>query len=369
MSCAGAEWLEHLQALAPRGPDAARRTSAWFRIADLCLEIVAPGDGFVAEFESRYRDFAIARPRHDEVGLRCEVDRLADGSLLCLSFSGADLPDPLASAGSPLRMLRHLGRYTMADGPADGWRMFIDRAGEGRMLIAGDARRLVIDLGAAPPEFALDCIVGVAQLAQPDLLFLHAASFGIGGAGALLVGGGRAGKSTTALALAARGHRFLGDDVAAVRRPTRELVPFPKAMSLRPGPYVDSFAARLRGTRHASVIGPDGVARTLVHAGDLFPAAAGPALPLRFVFVLDGFAAEPRLTRFRPAIGDTRRLKAAVSESIPDWGLSPGRDLMKFLGIVSLFDGLDCHLLELGGPQASVAAIEHLMMETACNST
>jgi len=364
----GADLVDRVQALAAgaRQRSTASLRSSWFRLGDRYLQVVSEGNGFLDEFEALYRDCIVTQPRQDPRIIRCHADRPAGSSLLCLSFDGEDLPDPIGAAGTPFRMLRHLARYVEVPGPVPGWRMMVDSEDRDRPLAAGDGHRLVIDLDEAPAEFATDCVVSLVQGAQQDVLFMHAASFGIAGVGALLVGCGQAGKSTTALALAARGHSFLGDDVAAVRTRTREILPFPRVVSLRPGPYVRSLEARLRATRHTTAVGPDGQTRTLVSMGVLFPASAGRVLPLRFAFLLDGFAAHARLTPFRPGIGDVKRLKAAVSESIPSWGLSPGRDLMRFLAVVNVLSGLDCHLVELGSPEDSAVAIEDVM-EAACH--
>src|SRR6185295_7685019 len=102
--------------------------------------------------------------------------------------------------------------------------------------------------------------------------------------------------------------------------------------------------------------------------GDLFPSASGSALPLRFAFVLDGFAESAAVAPFQPGIADAHSLKAVVSESIPSWGLSPGRDLMKFLTVVNLLSDIHCYRIKLGSPEASAAAIEDLM-EATCSST
>jgi hypothetical protein len=49
---------------------------------------------------------------------------------------------------------------------------------------------------------------------RSDAIFFHASALGIYNEGTIFVGPGGAGKSTTALALAARGHNFLSDEVA-----------------------------------------------------------------------------------------------------------------------------------------------------------
>ena len=363
-----ADWAGRVQSLAIGAGErpASSLRSTWFRIGDRSLHVRSDGDAFLDAFESQYRDFIVAQPNPDPGDIRCDASRLAGSSLLCLSFEGHDLPDPIDAAGTPFRIVRSFARYVEAPGPVPGWRILVDGEVGGRPLATTDGRRLVVDLAAAPPEFATDCVANLVQSAQKDVLFLHAASFGIDGAGALLIGWSQSGKSTTALALAARGHAFLGDDVAAVRTRTRELLPFPKVVSLRPGPYVRSLGARVRATRHATAVGEDGQERALVSMRDLFPGPAGGALPLRFAFVLDGFAAHPRLTRYRPRIEDARRLRPVVNGATPSWGLSPGRDLMRFLTVVNVLSGLDCYLVELGSPEDSVAAIERVM-EAACH--
>ncbi len=365
-----AGWIDRLPTLVAEGLDRSTppRASSWFRLGDAYLQIASDGNAFLEEFEARYRDCVVAEPSQDLIRVRCTAIRPAGTPLLCLSFDGDDLTDPMSAAGTRFRMLRHLARYVAEPGPAPGWRMLVDHQDSHRRLAAGDDRRLVIDLDEAPVEFATDCIVSLVQSAQRDVLFLHGASFGIAGAGALLLGWGQAGKSTTSLALAVRGHSFLGDDLAAVRVKTREVLPFPKAVSLRTGGYLRTFEGRLRVARHVTAVDHNGARRTVVSMGDLFPGSVGPMLPLRFAFLLDGFAAHPRLTPYRPGIADAKRLRAVANESTPDWGLSPGRDLMRFLTVVNLLSGLDCRLLELGSPEDSAAAIEGVM-EAACHST
>ena len=367
-SATHSDWVEQVEALAgPRDLPASPGRSRRFRIGDVCLGVASGGSGFLDEFEARYRDCIVAQPHPGMSDVRCHASLLAGTSLLCLSFDGARLPDPIGVTGTQFRVLRHLSRYVDVPGPAHGWRMLVDGGDRGRPLMASDGRRIVVDLDRAPAELATDCVVSVAQAVQKDVLFLHSASFGVAGAGGLLVGFGQAGKSTTALALAARGNAFLGDDLAAVRTASRELLPFPKTMRLRPGPYVGSLERRLRETRHTAAAGDDGPC-TYVSMGDLFPASVGRALPLRFAFLLDGFGARPRLTPYRPGIADAKRLRAAISLSIPCWGLSPGRDLMRFLALVNLLSQVDCYLLELGSPEDSASAIEELM-EERCRST
>ena len=361
-------WFEQAQALAA---GAARRSHAfhanvWFRIGDVCLELVSDYQDLLDQFETRYRDCGVAGRSRDSMNVRCTAGYLPGTSLLWLSFDGPNLPDPIGAALTPFRMLRHLRHYVELKGPLPGWRMLVNTEAGNRTLAAGDSRTLVINLDESPPEFAADCIVGLVQGAQQGVLFLHAASFGMAGAGALLIGRSQAGKSTTSVALAARGHSFLGDDLAAVRLATREVLPFPKSAGLRDGSFVRSLDGRVRACRHTTVTDCRGIARTLVSMADMFPASVGGPLPLRFAFLLDGFDERVAITAFRPQIGDVRRLKSVVSETIPSWGISPGRDLMKFLTVAKLLSELHCYLVELGSADESAAAIENVM-EAVCN--
>ena len=135
----------------------------------------------------------------------------------------------------------------------------------------------------------MDWIVCVAQSVQTGMLFLHAGSVGVGGAAALLIAPTGGGKSTTALAVAQRGHAFLGDDVAAVRLATRELLPFPRSAGLREGPLAASLERP--GPAPAATCGPPTATASsgrCVRVSDLFPGSVSGPLPLRFAFVLDG---------------------------------------------------------------------------------
>jgi hypothetical protein len=361
-------WVDRMQAR-PACQSSTSAASARFRLGDLCLQLDSESGAFFDAFRAQWADCVVAEAPVGVPTIACSARTLEGSSLLLLFFAGGQLPDLLEAAATPVRMLRHLARYEEQEGPAPGWRMLADRADRHRMLAAARDDHLVIDLDEAPADFAIDALLAIVQSVQPGLLFLHAASFGIAGAGALLIGQGRAGKSTTAVALAALGHELFGDDMAAIRMDSGELLPFRRTLRLRPGPSVASLGARLRTVPHTFAVDPGGTTRTLVRPDALFPSRSSEALPLRFAFVLDGFSAQPCLTPFRPDIGSVAFLRGAVSETLPTWGRSPGRDLMKFLTVVDVLSKLSCHRLRLGTPEASAATIENLMMEATCNST
>jgi hypothetical protein len=325
------------------------------------LEVITDHAPLLYELDSLLGDCGSPAPLPGASSIRCTATRLPGSPYLCLAFEGARLPDPIEAARTPFRMLRHLERYIEVPATAPGWRQIVNVEASNRLVIASDGRMAVIDVDAAPHEFVADCIVNVAEGAQDGVLFLHAASVGVSGAGALLIGRGHAGKSTTALTLAWRGNAFLGDDVAAVRRATRELLPFPKSAGLREGPLARLLEERVQTCRHTAGNGPDGSRRVLVRVSDLFPGSMSGPLPLRFAFVLGGFADRATVSRFTPGLRDIARLRSVASETLPNWGISPGRDLMKFLPIVNLLSGLRCYFVELGSPEETAALIEAVM--------
>jgi hypothetical protein len=319
--------------------------------------VASNGDSLLEEMEERYGDCAVAGGAPEPGDVLCEVAAVPGSTLLRLTFSGAGLTAPLEAAGTPFRIVRDFGRYRRVDGPLPGWRAVVDGADGDRPVAASDGRHLVLDRAFAPVGLVTDAAVNVAQAAQPDVLFLHAASFGIGDAGGLLIGWSGSGKSTTALALAASGHAFLGDDVAAVRIRDRAILPFPRTARLRPGAYVRSLEGRLLAAGGTQAVGEDGLDRTLVSMAALFPRQAPGALPLRHAFLLDGFGDRARLTPYSPRISDLERLRPAVNGATPHWGHSAGRDLLRFLALVDVLSGADCHRVELGTPEETAAAI------------
>jgi hypothetical protein len=364
----GGTWVDHVEAV-PVDQASPSPPAAWFHLGELCLQLASEPVSFLDAFRAQWADCVVPAPLAGLRAIRCRAREVAGTSLLVLSFEGSDLPDPLDASATPMRMMRRHMRYTEQSGPAPGWRMLADRDDPGRVLAAGRDGCLVIDVEEAPAEFAIHAVIAVAQGAQPGVLFLHAASFAIGGAGAVLIGFSESGKSTTAVALGVRGHVIYGDDMAAIRARSGELLPFRRTFRLRPGPAEPSLGARLRTVPHAFTTDPGGAPRTLVRAGTLFTARPAEAIPLRFAIVLDGFSDQPRLSAFRPDIGSLEALKGCVCGSVPGWGRSAGRDLMKFLTVVDVLSKLSCHRLRLGTPEASAAAIESLMLEAPCSST
>lgn len=332
------------------------------RIAEVTIDVTSCHGPFLDELEGRYGD--CVAPRAGPANLQCTASRANAGSFLALEFSGGPPPDPFDSALTPFRMLRHLRGAVVEGIPQPGWRALVRDGNHQDVLLAGNATHLLVRLEEATRDLAVDCLIAIVLRAQPDILFLHAASFAIEGRGGLLTGQGKSGKSTTVLALARRGHAFLGDDLAAVRSASAELLPYPKSAGLREGRHASEIEAGAKVFRAVAAMGLDGVPRKYVRVHDMFPGAASGIKPLECVFFLDGFAAQARISPYCPSVQDARKLKAVVSENVPGWGDSAGVDLVRFLRVAELFSRLRCYLLVLGSPEESAILIEQAMGNT-----
>lgn len=183
---------------------------------------------------------------------------------------------------------------------------------------------------------------------------VHAAAIGVNGAGALLVGHGGAGKSSTAVACLARGHAFLGDDYCAV-----SMDPEPTVHSIfSTGKLFPADAAILSPAIDASRYEgkPDDEKRILFFADD--PAAPLPkALPLRAIFA-------PRLgdggaTRARPM----RAMNAVLPVLTSTAAQTPGVGGELLVALSRLARTLPCFELVLGSDRTAVADVIQRTME------
>jgi hypothetical protein len=337
---------------------------AWLRVADVTLEFACDHQPLLDELEAIYGDFRVPGPPPGGSDIRCCATRVPGLPLLALTFEAAQLPDLIEVASNPSRFRRRPD-YVEAPGPFPPWRALVSVETSERFFLIANRRQALVNLDEAPPESVSDLIVCAAQSIQPHVRFLHAGTVGIGGVGALLIAPSGGGKSTTALAVARRGHAFLGDDVAAVRVDAREVLPFPRAAGLRDGPLARSLEPQVRACRPLRVRQRSGAERTLVRVSDLFPWSVSGPLPLRFAFVLDALAEQATLEDFRPGLDERARLQCIATDTSTAWAVSPGRDLMLLLSVVSLLSGLRCHLVHRGTPDATAGLIEAAMMEGA----
>jgi hypothetical protein len=286
---------------------------------------------------------------------RCHVRVRVDGD---------PTPDLAELAACLLRPDRRWHGFGLRPGPRGSSRLASVDDGRGAILV-GHRDWVLIDLSHSPPGLTADLVIAAAQSAQRDVTFAHAGSLVIGGRGVLLVGASGAGKTTTTLELVARGHGFLGDDVAAIRVESAELLPCRRSARLRQPPRPGVLADALRGRRSSVEEAPDGRTCTLLPVTEALPRSRAGAAPLRHVFVLDGFASRPRLAPFTICDDEVHRLAVMAHEETvsASWGPSRGRQLMRFLGLMAVLARSPAHLLTLGTPSDTATLIEQSMEE------
>jgi hypothetical protein len=213
-------------------------------------------------------------------------------------------------------------------------------------------------LDAYVHAFLADAVALTAffSLRGEGLVSLHAATVGVSGAAAAIIGNSNDGKTTTAIAALRAGLRLYGDERCVIDR-NGLVYPFPRALNVRaPGRRL-LIADRIGG--------PDPVGDALreradgdwadVRFGELLPAwTCPPPEPLRAVFLLEGSAGEPCLTATTPA----HAAKAAAR-----WAQGAGNGLDKIARLVELFGAASCYRLVLGSPHASARAIEATLLQ------
>ena len=139
---------------------------------------------------------------------------------------------------------------------------------------------------------------------RTDAIFFHAATLDVFGRGVMLVGTKGAGKSTTALALTARGHTLLGDEIACYVPRKRELVPFLRPVGIKPGirsPKIHDALVRAGLEPGDNIVRVD--VRRFMDVPEPHP------VPLSAIVFLEPFEATPRLEPVQASMADIGRLQ------------------------------------------------------------
>lgn len=269
-----------------------------FRAAGMAVEVDSDDDAFVSELTALLGS-PLPAPASDSrpaVTVRARVAGLATVALLHAGphDTPADLVLAASSPDFPFHLLESSDTRAV---------LALRGASEPALVAEGPECRFALLPGWRKAAALL--VLHRLMRARADAIFFHAASLAVRGGAALLVGAKGAGKSTLALALAARGHALLGDEHACYVPAAGALEPFRRPVGVKPGPRaaaVDALlAARGRSPER------DGMMRVPVE--ELFPGAEPAGAPLRTVVFLAGFAPRPRLEVLDPARAEVGRLQ------------------------------------------------------------
>jgi len=198
-------------------------------------------------------------------------------------------------------------------------------------------------------SFFADGVALHEYLTTSSDLGLHAAVIARGSRAVALVGASTVGKTTTALAAAARGFALYSDERCVVQK--KRVVPFLRAITLREGGRAllldDAPSANALGTALCAL--PPRGDQSIGARRLLGDAAGGPSLELAAVLVIEGRAARPEVDACSLHAGLPALLRSMLSR---ETGIErAARALREFRG-VPLFR------LILGPPYATVDAIE-----------
>ena len=321
----------------------------WYRIADASLGIESDDFSLRARFQQLYGECLSLRADTAEPRVRCRVQVMDSLPAHYVRFSGTR---EINVIDFMLDLFRDRG-YVEMKPETPGWRA-IGRTGQAGLILISRGNRLLVDAAKAWQPLVANCAVNWAMGMQRGVLFFHAAAVGVGDAGVLIIGGKGAGKTTLSMALAARGHDFLGDEIAAVRTRTAELLPMRRAVSIRPGPQSSRVDQMLQHGRYPAEQFPDGSTRMRAEPGEFFPAPRERPLPLRSIFFLRAFEDRARVESFVPGAHDLR-LFAPLPCTF--WGTTPARPLMQ---VARLLSGVNCYHFYPGMPDESACLVERI---------
>ena len=169
---------------------------------------------------------------------------------------------------------------------------------------------------------------------RPDIIFFHASALGIFGEGTIFVGPSGGGKSTTSMALAARGHNFLSDEVGAYVPATGELVPFRRPVGIKPGPRATAVERGLPSSAYEE-IERQGFYR--VDVNSIFASEPAKKFQLRRIVFLRGFRDRPSLERIKPGREEIVELQPLMSSFLNASHSRRIFDLTRLLGTAKVY--------------------------------
>lgn len=362
----GEHWWRDVPRWLDSGTAAPQTLTAAYRLGDVVLVVDSTYAPLIDELENAYGDCAVAESDAlDMQRLRCSARRI-DDHLVSVKFEASGLPQLAEVAFRLIRHRTELQHFSLRDAETPGWKFIANGLDDDSALLAGNDAIVVLDTRLEPPEFLTNFIIGVAQIVQSSLMFIHAGGVSVGGHGVLLIGQSGRGKSTTSVAVASRGHALLGDETVGVRPETRELFAFRRTVKLRPGVRPERVVERLEEVDYGLRLDAQGLECAWVRPSDLFPGSSAPtSVPIDAVFFLHAFADQPSAERFVPKLADIEELHALTGSlsAIVSWPSTAAHRLIRFVRLIDLFERTPCYFLTLGTPDETAALIERILLE------
>lgn len=318
----------------------------WYRFGDGYLVIRSHHRAFSSQFERLFGGCGVP-PVQDATAtiVRCDVAVHGDESVI--QFKD---PQPLDVVAFAAQLFADRG-VRERESSVPGERAFGVTSASGDVAIGVRGDALVASNRQDWQALAGNIAVHRVLRLQPHLAVLHAGAVAIGRAGVVLVGEKGRGKTTLSLALAARGHGFLADEMTALRLDTRELLPLRRSVSIRPGPRSRRVEAALSQSDLAREDFPDGP-RVRARIEQLFPGNVATTVALRAIVFLRGVRSTPAIARTAPH-REHLRLMTPLSSTM--WGQPPAVRAIRLLGILS---SARCFWLDAGDPDETAALVE-----------
>jgi hypothetical protein len=327
-------------------PPAARR-QARFLLAGVLLEIDADDGALVEELASL---MGPPRDRVPDAGVHRRFEARVRARGGPARFGHLKLGPPGPEAASPAELTLGLGfpdfPFERVDG-APAWTNLAFRGERAPMFALRGEHCLFALVPGWRKAVGLLLLQRLMRLRQ-DAIFFHAATIAVDGAGVMLVGPKGAGKSTLALALATRGHDFLGDEHACYLPARGELLPFLRPVGVKPGPR--SRTAQRALDRAGRDPEREGMMR--VPAQDLLSHSAPGPVPLRTVVFLRGFGEAAQLLPVQPGHEELAALQPVGSSFANAASTERVFQLVRLLSRARVFH------LRAGSPDDTAALLE-----------
>jgi hypothetical protein len=316
------------------------------------LELDSDDEPLNLRFRQIYPEGIIDREggRHGPLRVGCTVRSLDQPNVAGIAFEDPEDLDAIEFC----RVLFPYRNYVPGPPAAPGWQTITLSDRPHDPLVAMNGNFAIVDRRQVWQPFIANLAVNRVLRLQRNVLFFHAASVQIGENGVMVVGSKGSGKTTTSLTLASRGHGFLGDEIAAVRADTREMLPFRRAASIRAGVRASRVTQRLTDGDYPAETFPDGSARVLANVADLFPDAIASPARLTSVFFLRRFAARPSVEQF--AFG-LEHFQMLTPLGCCMWGVPMGLRMLQMSRVLS---EVRCYHLDPGSPDETAELLERV---------